>query len=848
MLRFLHSLFSNSRITFRFIAFVAVGVGSALPVSAADMVVPPKVAEILDYYCFECHDADRQKGDVRFDNLHKIPLNSRLDLLNKMQEQVYFAQMPPKKKSQPESDEKEALLAWMGAELKKHNASGLEDKLRDHDYGNFVSHKQLFSGKIKNKPYTSARRWLVRPEIFNERVKDIFQLEGRARNANFFGVTNPFILPERSGIRDYDTTVLDGGHLLIMLSNAEWISYKQIRAARVKNGELKGDYFPNKKDRWAPNTTPKTFEEIILKKGKPTDKQLEAAIQTQFHNVLRRRATETELENYLSLTQSAIELGGNTEGIRQMLVSVILESEFLYRLEFGEGRLDQYGRRKLSPREASYAIAYAIGDRNPDPQLVAAAAEGRLETQKDYLREVTRLLADQNYYSSKIDPSIEGKQTRSLVVSHPRLIHFFRDFFGYTNALRVFKDSPRSGGFYKNPCRGDTQTPGRLVSEADLVLAHHVKQDQNVFENLLTTDEFFVYRDKDPETASKLIESWRQVYEKLKNTDWKTDAEKVLAKNLKYIKGQKSIQLHTKRPVADFLSYMYYFEESFGRGRIPFTKVPWAHGYNSHHTPFYSLPPTPAIGRYHTASRKNFKGFDKKEFWSYPLKQPFKIENRKGILTHPAWLIAHSQNTETDPVRRGLWVREKLLAGNVPDVPITVDAQIPEDHLHTLRTRLDSVTKKQACWKCHDQMNPLGLTFEIYDDFGRFRSQENLEHPENIIAKPTTHKGANTYKTKPVDATGSITGTGESTIDGDVKDALDMIGRLAKSDRVRQSIIRHAFRFFMGRNEMLSDSQTLIDAEKAYLAKNGSFKAVVISLLTSDSFIYRKPILSSSHN
>ena len=44
-----------------------------------------------------------------------------------------------------------------------------------------------------------------------------------------------------------------------------------------------------------------------------------------------------------------------------------------------------------------------------------------------------------------------------------------------------------------------------------------------------------------------------------------------------------------------------------------------------------------------------------------------------------------------------------------------------------------------------------------------------------------------------------------------------MIDRLARSERVRQSIIRHAFRFFMGRNEMLSDSQTLIDADHAYV-------------------------------
>jgi len=257
----------------RSVVFVTVMVGFTLPVFAAGMVVPPKVAEILDYYCFECHDADKQKGDVRFDNLHQLPLQAQLDLLNKMQEQGHFGQMPPKKKSHPEVDEKEALLAWMGIELKKHNASKLENKLRDHDYGNFVSHKKLFSGKIKDKPYTPARRWLVRPEIFNERVKDIFHLEGKERNVGFFGVTNPFVLPERSGVRDYDTTALDGGHLLIMLSNAEWISYKQIRAARVKNGELKANDFPNKRDRWAPRSTTKEFENIILKKGNPDKKR-----------------------------------------------------------------------------------------------------------------------------------------------------------------------------------------------------------------------------------------------------------------------------------------------------------------------------------------------------------------------------------------------------------------------------------------------------------------------------------------------------------------------------------------------------------------------------------------------
>ena len=67
-----------------------------------------------------------------------------------------------------------------------------------------------------------------------------------------------------------------------------------------------------------------------------------------------------------------------------------------------------------------------------------------------------------------------------------------------------------------------------------------------------------------------------------------------------------------------------------------------------------------------------------------------------------------------------------------------------------------------------------------------------------------------------------------------------MMEKLAKSDLVRQSFIRHVFRYWMGRNEMLSDSKTLIAMDKAYVESGGSFRELLVSLLTSDSFLYRK--------
>ena len=170
----------------------------------------------------------------------------------------------------------------------------------------------------------------------------------------------------------------------------------------------------------------------------------------------------------------------------------------------------------------------------------------------------------------------------------------------------------------------------------------------------------------------------------------------------------------------------------------------------------------------------------------------------------------------------------------MPDLPITVDATIPEDHSKTLRERL-AVTEQQECWRCHVKMNPLGLPFEIYDDFGRYRTEESLDKLPKKNGK---------VPSKPVDAAGVLVGTAQHELDGDVTDALDLIDRLAASDRVRQSIIRHAFRYYMGRNEMLTDSQTLINADNAYLDSNGSFNALLVSLLTSDSFLYRRSLNS----
>ncbi|MGI9444952.1 MAG: DUF1588 domain-containing protein [Rubripirellula sp.] len=828
---------------FRIVMLFATFSVACSKLSANESVEMAAVRTALLEHCVDCHNSETAEGEVRFDNLPELSSVKQLDMLNRAEDQVFFKLMPPEDSSVLPNEQRVRLRHAIGAVLQKNQASDLEQRMRQPGYGNFIDHETLFSGAVTEKPFTPARRWLVSPQIFHERVNDVFKLEGGARQRKFYGVTNPIVLPDNSGVRYFDSTSLDGGHLLMMLNNADWISRKQIFAA-LNKGVPRGDLnFKNMKDRWYPAEVPEPFVVVVKKTGAASQTEMVAAIQAQFDCVLQRPASDTELSRYLDFMVNAISVGGNVEGLRQMLVSVLLESEFLYRLEFGSGKPDEDGRKKLSPREASYAIAYALTDRGPDDALRTAVQQGRLSNQEDLRREVTRMLDDKTSYFAEVSPTVSSGYVKPHKVTHPKIVRFFREFFGYPNSMKLFKDMARSGGFFDNAGRDYTGTAGSITNEADRVVDDVLKADKNVFERLLTTDEFYVLHPRSNSEGKRLIESWRRAYDELKEIDWRKNTEQVLAENFEEhreafeaIRITKLTEDRERVNVRDFKRFMEYFENTFGRGITPIT-FPWFYhgGQKFRYSEIYSLPRVPGGGPIGSSGK-----YRDELAWDYPVEQPFKINHRMGILTHPAWLLAHSQNTETDIVRRGRWVREKLLAGRVPDVPITVDAQIPEDHERTLRERLDSVTSKQQCWKCHRQMNPLGLAFEVFDDFGRYRSEENLEAPENLIRKGNGKTSADVFKTKPVDATGFLDGTGDAELDGEVEDAFELIEKLSKSERVRQSIIRHAFRFFLGRNEMLSDSQTLIDADHAYVESEGSFNAVIVSLLSSDSFLYRK--------
>lgn len=235
--------------------------------------------------------------------------------------------------------------------------------------------------------------------------------------------------------------------------------------------------------------------------------------------------------------------------------------------------------------------------------------------------------------------------------------------------------------------------------------------------------------------------------------------------------------------------------------------------------------------------------------WKWTDKQPieFPRDERAGVLTQPSWLAAFASNNENHAIQRGKWIRERLLGGVIPDLPISVDAKLPDAPDQPLRQRME-ITKDTYCWRCHSKMNPIGLMFEHYDFLGRYRKDEPVVDLE-ATAKNVDSKGKSQgtiMKGIAVEAAGKVDRSGDVKIDGEYRDIIPLLHKLADSPHVRQVFVRHAFRFWMGRNETLSDSATLIAADKAYIESGGSMKALITSLLTSDSFLLRQSVNSTS--
>ncbi len=634
------------------------------------------VGPFLAQFCIKCHGPEKPKGGL---SLHDLAPNPGVWM--KVLDALMDGQMPPEKALQPTPEQRRRAVQGIQADLAK---AGVWVNARPSK-GNRVDHDALFSAKGSAGAATPARLWRVTApayEEFFQRVNAELRLGYKSYGRQF---RSPWELSDDEGFRDYASTHrIDEPEIEMHLRNAT-------KVAKVLAGKM-------------------------VQGGKGTEFQ--AGVDKAVRALLGRDPSGEERERYATFFQASLKRDGAEKALELLFVAVLFHPEVTYRLELASGP-----RGLLAPRDLARAIALALTDRAPDAELLQAAADGKLSKREEIRAQVRRIL------------DAEMKRILGDAVDvEPRLIRFFREYFGYAEAEHVFKDMAtlKAAGLGG---RRNYWTPSFFVRDADRLVAAVLDKDQKVLVELLTTT-------KTP-VLTRVHKDGRQiVHPAPKGGDFGSEARLALTVYELEIKPQE-----------------WAVDKAF------------------------ALPDT----------------------------------HRLGMLTHPAWLVAHSTNFENHAISRGRWIREKLLGGSIPDIPVTVDAKLPDEPEKPLRERM-RVTRDAYCWTCHRNMDPLGLPFEAFDHFGRFR---------------TTELG------KPVDSTGGVERSGDGRLDGPVKDAFELIRKLAASERVEQVFVRHVFRYFLGRNETLEDGPTLVEAHRAYAQGGGSMKALIVSLLTSDAFLVR---------
>ena len=106
-------------------------------------------------------------------------------------------------------------------------------------------------------------------------------------------------------------------------------------------------------------------------------------------------------------------------------------------------------------------------------------------------------------------------------------------------------------------------------------------------------------------------------------------------------------------------------------------------------------------------------------------------ERRRGLLTSAAVLTASNTHTESSaPILRGLFVLERLLCRSMPTPPAGLLDRVLAEEVHkparSNKTRVEERRADPTCWGCHQQMDPVGLTFEHFDGIGRHRTQAGM--------------------------------------------------------------------------------------------------------------------------
>ena len=188
--------------------------------------------------------------------------------------------------------------------------------------------------------------------------------------------------------------------------------------------------------------------------------------------------------------------------------------------------------------------------------------------------------------------------------------------------------------------------------------------------------------------------------------------------------------------------------------------------------------------------------------------------NRGGLLSQGAFLTGHSDGTDAHPIKRAVWVKEKILGDPPPPPPPNVpelDPDTPGFDKLTLKQKLELHRDKDSCRSCHQKIDPYGVVFEGFDATGRF--------------KPIR-------KGKPIDVSSTLP---DGTAINGVAEIKNYILKRQRNE-FATAFVEHLFAYALGRDVTYADEAEIAGIVDRAQKRGNGLRTVVEEIVLSPSF------------
>ncbi len=192
---------------------------------------------------------------------------------------------------------------------------------------------------------------------------------------------------------------------------------------------------------------------------------------------------------------------------------------------------------------------------------------------------------------------------------------------------------------------------------------------------------------------------------------------------------------------------------------------------------------------------------------------------RRGMLGQPSFLAAHG--TGQSIIHRGKFIKDAFLCLGTPDPPQAL-VPLPTFDGESDRSKADKRIEAtdEGCATCHAVVDGIGKIFDPFDENGKYRTADTF---------------GNTLT-----STGQMLGT---DIEGEIDGVSQLADAMVKSEHVRSCVTKQFLTYSLGRQVSKSeDACSLLVMKKALDLSNGNLNEMLIEIVKTDAFRYRRKL------